>query len=124
MRATEIRLRHNRPQRIAGALRIECMAGRVWLTCSGQASDVFMHPGDSYVLDWSEMALVEALADTDGDKACGARIRLHVTPPLWRRIVAEVWNYLLSYAGRRASQYSGIHLRVARLPRRRDRHAR
>jgi hypothetical protein len=120
MRTAEIRLQHNRPQRIAGRLRIECVAGRVWLTCSGRTGDVFLGPGDNYVLDRSETALLEALADMVGDNTCSAHIMLHVTPPLWRRIVSRVRNFFLSYADRRASQYSGIHLRVVRFPGRRD----
>ena len=40
-------LQHNRPLRIAGATRIECVAGTVWLTRTGGASDVFLRAGDA-----------------------------------------------------------------------------
>jgi hypothetical protein len=72
-------LEHNRPVRIAGSTRIECVAGRVWLTQTGVAGDVFLWTGDSYTLDWPDMALVEALGE--------ARIILHVAPAAWRRLI-------------------------------------
>jgi hypothetical protein len=97
-----ITLQHNRPLRIAGTTRIECIAGRVWLTQTGMAGDVFLHAGDSYALDWPDMALVEALGE--------ARIILHVAPVAWRRFFA---------AG--AAVLSSLHerMRAVRLTRRR-----
>lgn len=73
-------LEHNRPVWITGATRIECVAGRVWLTHtdgSGASGDIFLRAGDAYVLAGSEHALAEALGQ--------ARITLQAAPaPGWQ----------------------------------------
>jgi hypothetical protein len=84
-------LEHNRPVRIAGSTRIECVAGRVWLTRTGGAgasSDIFLRAGDAYQLAWPESALVEALGQ--------ARIMLHAEPSTGRRLIALVAGVLSS----------------------------
>ncbi len=74
-------LEHNRPAWVSGATRIECVAGRVWLTHGDGSGDVFLRSGDVYVLSWPERALVEALGE--------ARIALHAEPGTWRRLLAR-----------------------------------
>jgi hypothetical protein len=81
-------LEHNRPVRIPGPMRIECVAGRVWLTQTGGAGDVFLRAGDAYELAWPECALVEALGQ--------ARITLHAAPTVGRRLFALVAGVLSS----------------------------
>lgn len=98
-----ITLLHNRPLRIAGTVRIECVAGRIWLTQTGKAGDVFLRAGDSYALDWPDMALAEALGE--------ARIVLYAAPSAWRRILA---------VGAAVLSSSHERMRAMRLGRRRD----
>jgi len=81
-------LEHNRPVWISGATRIECVAGRVWLTRTHGRSDVFLCAGDAYVLTRSEHALAEALGQ--------ARIALHAEPSAGRRLIALVAGVLSS----------------------------
>jgi hypothetical protein len=81
-------LEHNRPVWITGATRIECVAGRVWLTCTNGSGDVFLRAGDAYVLAGSEHALAEALGQ--------ARITLQAEPSTGRRLFALVAGVLSS----------------------------
>ncbi|MEW6512626.1 MAG: DUF2917 domain-containing protein [Pseudomonadota bacterium] len=82
-------LEHNRPVWISGATRIECVAGRVWLTRTHGAGDVFIYAGDSYMLARSEYALAEALGQ--------ARITLHAAPTTGWRLFALVAGVLSSW---------------------------
>ena len=91
MKTQEIGLHYNRPVRIAGTVTLECVAGCVWLTRTGGAGDVFLHPGDRYALEWPDMVLVEALQE----KAGGARLALHTSPSaLWH--LRRAMRFLLS----------------------------
>jgi hypothetical protein len=81
-------LEHNRPVRIAGSVRIECVSGTIWLTNMEIAGDVFLHTGDHYELAWPESVLVEALGQ--------ARIMLHAEPATGRRLIALVAGVLSS----------------------------
>lgn len=109
METREIELQHNCPLRIerVGAT-IECTAGTIWVTSTAVAGDLFLHPGARHRLPGGT-TLVEALGT--------ARIVLHPPATRWRRILSAVWRFLLSYAHGRASQYSGIYLRVMQDPR-------
>lgn len=82
-------LQHNRPLRIAGATRIECVAGTVWLTRTGGAGDVFLRAGDVCNLAGLDEALVEALGH--------AQIRLQRVPSPWRRMLARGAAVLSSF---------------------------
>ncbi len=85
-------LEHNRPVWIAGAARIECVAGQVWLTRTGNgggSGDVFLRAGDSCALAWSERALMEALGQ--------ARVVLHAEPTPGRRLFARAAGVLSSF---------------------------
>lgn len=106
MESEEIHLRYNQPLRVTGATRIQCTAGTLWLTRTGAGEDIFLLPGETFTLDWSGTAVVEALGETAG----GAHITL--TPPRCRsrRFLSAVWRFLLSYADGRASRYEGIYL--------------
>lgn len=79
-------LEHNRPVWITGATRIECVAGRVWLTRTNGNGDIFLCTGDSFALARSECALAEALGQ--------ARIVLHAEPAAGRRLFALVAGVL------------------------------
>lgn len=81
MRTQELKLQYNRPVRIAGTTTIECVAGRVWLTRTGGAGDLFLRPGERLTLEWPDMVLAEALGAASG----GARLVLHRPVSLWRR---------------------------------------
>jgi hypothetical protein len=81
-------LEHNRPVWIGGATRIECVAGRVWLTRTNGSGDVFLGAGDAYALAWPEHALVEALGQ--------ARITVHAEPLVGQRLIALVAGVLSS----------------------------
>lgn len=61
----EIRLTENQPVslRDARGLRIECTAGVVWITLSGQAADIFLTPGQSHRLRGDGLALIECIGD-------------------------------------------------------------
>jgi hypothetical protein len=61
----EICLTENQPVslRDARGLRIECTAGVVWITLSGQAADIFLTPGQSHRLRGDGLALIECIGD-------------------------------------------------------------
>jgi hypothetical protein len=73
---------------ITGVTRIECIAGKVWLTRTNGSGDIFMCAGDAYALAGSEYALVEALGQ--------ARITLQTAPATGRRLFARVAGVLSS----------------------------
>lgn len=72
-----ITLQHNRPLRIVGATRLECVAGTAWLTRTGGAGDIFLRTGDAFILAGPDEVLVEALGQ--------AQIRVSPVPTPWRR---------------------------------------
>lgn len=59
----EIRLTENRPVslRDGRGLRIECTAGVVWITLTGQVADIFLTPGQSHRLQGDGLALIEGI---------------------------------------------------------------
>jgi hypothetical protein len=81
-------LEHNRPVWIGGATRIECVAGRVWLTRTNGSGDIFLCAGDTFALARSECALAEALGQ--------ARITVHAEPLVGQRLIALVAGVLSS----------------------------
>lgn len=44
--------------------RLRCVEGSVWLTLDGDPRDVFLHPGDDFVVDRGGATLLHALAPT------------------------------------------------------------
>jgi Protein of unknown function (DUF2917) len=46
-------------------MRLEVTAGKVWLTQSGDLRDVFLGPGDGFVIDRAGRTLVQALDATE-----------------------------------------------------------
>lgn len=99
----QIPLLHNRPLRLSGALRIECVTGTVWLTRTGTnegAGDIFLCVGDNCVIAAGDSALVEALGQ--------AQIRLHRLPAPWWRMLARGAAVLSSLHERmRTVRFSG-----------------
>lgn len=69
--AIEIVLAENRPLRLrrAGALRLACTGGIVWVTAPGLRDDVFLFRGDAVDIDSDGLVLVEAVG-------AGCRVRL------------------------------------------------
>lgn len=93
-------LEHNRPVWITGTTRIECVAGRVWLTRTNGSGDVFLRAGDAYALDGSDRVLAEALGQ--------ARITLQTAPATGRRLFARVVGVLSSlYERMRTLRFEG-----------------
>lgn len=84
-----IQLENNRPVWIAGALRVECMVGRVWLTRTGGAGDIFLRAGESLEIAPADRMLAEGLGE--------ARIVLHPESATWRRAFAGVAGVLSSW---------------------------
>ena len=101
-------LQHNRPLRIDAmgtAVLVKCLAGKVWLTSSGQAGDVFLQAGESFTLDGSGLTLIEGLGDA----------RVVLQPPAlpllrWMRAIAITKGWFL---------LSSLHerMRTVRFPR-------
>ena len=63
LRSGEVSLRDNHPVRLNGArgLRVTCTAGAVWITQTGVADDIFLHPGQSYRVCNDALALIESI---------------------------------------------------------------
>lgn len=59
----ELRLLSNQPLRLRNArgLVIACKAGIVWITVGGQIDDIFLKPGERYVIASKNLTLVEAI---------------------------------------------------------------
>lgn len=59
----ECELRENHPLRLVGAAgrRIRCVSGVVWLTAYNQPVDVFLRPGQAYVVPNGGLVLAEAI---------------------------------------------------------------
>lgn len=66
----EICLKDNQPLRLddARGLRIECIAGTVWITEVAMPDDVFLLPGQSHRITGNGLSLIEGVG--------GGRIRL------------------------------------------------
>jgi hypothetical protein len=63
LRSGEVCLQDNQPVRLNGArgLRIICTAGTVWITQTGVAEDLFLRPGQSFLVGNDALALVESI---------------------------------------------------------------
>lgn len=74
--------------------RLTCVDGSVWLTLDGDLRDVFLHPGDSFVVDRDGTTLMHALAP--------ARLRIETFSDAatlsgnWRLVAARVGQRLLA----------------------------
>lgn len=71
----ELCLQHGVPLRVARAagLRIDCLAGNIWITVAGQATDIFLAAGDSYRIAGQGLTLIESIGD--------GRVRLALVRP-------------------------------------------
>ena len=63
LRSGEVSLQDNQPVRLNGArgLRVTCTVGTVWITQTGVAEDIFLHPGQSFRISNDALALVESI---------------------------------------------------------------
>ncbi len=73
--ASELCLAENHPLRLAEArgLDVVCLAGTLWITCSGRIEDIFLGAGECYRIPDQHERLLEAIGE--------ARIRLRPAPP-------------------------------------------
>lgn len=71
----ELCLRHGKPLRLvrAAGLRVDCLAGNIWITVAGESADVFLRAGECYRIKNRGLALIESIGD--------GRVRLQMTPP-------------------------------------------
>lgn len=62
---TELVLRENYPlaARHARGITIHCTAGRLWITVSGNAEDVFLNQGETWICDANGLLLIEAIGE-------------------------------------------------------------
>lgn len=78
--------------RRAKGVRVECLAGRIWLTLEGRAGDIVLGPGESWRLDSHGLALVEGLpqgvARLHAETEPAASVARHPTQ-WWRRLFAQ-----------------------------------
>lgn len=70
----------------APGVRVDCLAGSVWLTLHHDRRDVVLNPGDRFVIDRNGDTLVQALAP--------ARLRLDATQSSAVASVAGAWPSL------------------------------
>lgn len=71
----ELCLRHGQPLRLARAsgVRVDCLAGNIWITVAGEPADVFLMAGRSYRIEGRGLALIESIGE--------GRVRLTVPRP-------------------------------------------
>jgi len=60
---SELCLAHNTPVRLrrAKGVRVTCTQGLLWLTVEGEAGDIVLAPGDSYLIRSCGLGLLEAV---------------------------------------------------------------
>ncbi len=97
-----VKLENDRPVWLAGALRIECVAGRVWLTHTDGAGDIFLRAGDVLVLAPADRVLAEGLGT--------AQVKLLAVASGWHDIRSRVLAVL---------SFSHERVRTVRFARRR-----
>lgn len=61
----ECELFENRPVRLIGAqgLKVQCLSGTAWITAVGAAHDVFLRPGQVWMVPNNGLVLAEAVGD-------------------------------------------------------------
>lgn len=59
----ECELHEGYPLRLVGAKgrRVQCIAGVLWITATNERADIFLKPGDNYVIPNGGLALAEAI---------------------------------------------------------------
>ena len=99
----ELCLRHGMPLRLvrAAGLRIDCLAGNIWITVAGEAADIFLMAGDSYRITGQGLALIESIGNGQ------VRLAMARPPGGWmRKLVRQkhaAGAMVLSRTGRAAS---------------------
>ena len=99
----ELCLKNGIPLRLARAsgLRIDCLSGKIWITETGEAADIFLTAGESYWIASQGLALIESIGD--------GRVRLVLVRPAggWLSRLVRQQNsasaMALSRTGRAAS---------------------
>ena len=78
--------------------RLLCIEGNVWLTLDRDLRDIFLGPGDSFVVDRDGVTLLHALAPTrlSVESACVAAAR--GSSGLWRSAVSALRRRLFAAA--------------------------
>jgi hypothetical protein len=61
----ELCLRHGEPLRLvrAAGLRVDCLAGNIWITVAGEPADVFLRAGECYRIKKRGVALIESIGE-------------------------------------------------------------
>lgn len=92
LRDSELCLADNTPVRLSNArgLIVRCTAGRIWLTVTGEAGDIFLAAGQKHRIRANGLALLESIG--------GGQVRLERPPTLFQRLCA-----LLNYPNGKAS---------------------
>lgn len=75
--------------------RLLCIEGNVWLTLDRDLRDIFLKPGDSFVVDRDGVTLLHALAPTRLQIEGGAQAEAHPPASGWRSAVAGLARRLL-----------------------------
>ena len=90
LRSGEVCLLDNQPVRLndARGLRITCTAGTIWITLTGISEDIYLHPGESWLISNDALSLVESLG--------GGKVRFEqaeLSAP-WKQLLNAVQNLL------------------------------
>lgn len=97
----ELCLRHGQPLRLvrAAGVLVDCLAGTIWITVTGEPADVFLQAGQSYRIRDRGLALIESIGD--------GRVRLRIAddglPARLLRQKPPAGGMVLSRTGRAAS---------------------
>lgn len=61
----ELHLHADQPLRLENArgLTLRCVSGCVWITLAGEAEDIFLHPGQEYVIRSRRLLLIEGIGE-------------------------------------------------------------
>jgi hypothetical protein len=68
--------------------RVRCLEGRVWITLDGDPRDVFLGPGESFVVDRGGVTLVHAMEPARLRLDAGGDARQFASPGWWRALTA------------------------------------
>jgi len=89
---------------IRGA-QLRCVEGSVWLTLDGDARDVFLSPGDRFVVDRDGVTLLHALAPTRLQVETGGEAAVLAPAGGWRVAISRLARRM--FAALSPSQLAG-----------------
>jgi hypothetical protein len=75
----------------AHGVRVECVAGTVWLTIAGQNGDFFLRPGDRLLIESNGLVVAEGLPQGALRVLCSETCK---APLIWR------WGWLAGWLAR------------------------